>query len=65
MVESALADMLTYNIIHNSNETSGQSPVKTVRSEIDNICRELLPEVIGLTDAFGFTDWELDRCVRL
>lgn len=28
---------------------------------IKQICAELLPEATGLTDAFGFTDWELDR----
>lgn len=27
------------------------------------LCSELLPNAIGLSDAFGFTDWELDRYV--
>jgi len=32
-----------------------------VRLLIKAVCEELLPEAIGLTDAFGFTDWDLDR----
>lgn len=30
---------------------------------IKQICAELLPEATGLTDAFGFTDWELDSAL--
>ena len=31
--------------------------------EIKKICLEILPESIGLTDAFGHTDWELDSAL--
>ena len=62
MVESTLADLLTYGIISTRSDR-GSDPVKTLRSEIGAVCKELLPEAIGLTDAFGFTDWELNKCV--
>ncbi|GAA6011611.1 hypothetical protein JCM10207_002678 [Rhodosporidiobolus poonsookiae] len=35
-------------------------PVEQLRAAVDDAARALLPELIGLTDAFGFSDWELD-----
>ncbi|GAA5838965.1 hypothetical protein JCM11251_007841 [Rhodosporidiobolus azoricus] len=35
-------------------------PYEELKHEVDNEAKGLLPELIGLTDAFGFTDWELD-----
>ncbi|KAF9529139.1 peroxisomal oxidase [Crepidotus variabilis] len=43
--------------------SSGGDPVKSLRLTIDALCRELAPEAVGLTDAFGFTDWELDSAL--
>ena len=34
-----------------------------LRLEVARLCKELLPEAIALSDAFGYTDWELDRYV--
>lgn len=31
--------------------------------EVKNLCQEILPESIGLTDAFGYSDWELDSAL--
>ena len=33
--------------------------------EIAELCLALLPDAMGLSDVFGFTDWELDRYVTL
>ena len=39
-------------------------PFLSLPAEVRNkIYSHLLPESIGLTDAFGFSDWELDRFV--
>lgn len=43
----------------------GTDSTRKLRSNIANLCLKLLPEVIGLTDSFGFTDWELDRLAVL
>lgn len=58
-VEGALADLLSLSLL-----APGQC-VQDLRSTISRFCVDLLPELIGLTDAFGFSDWELDRSVRL
>ncbi|KZV97534.1 acyl-CoA oxidase [Exidia glandulosa HHB12029] len=47
-VETALADLATV-----------VDPV-ALRAKVGETCKALLPDAIGLTDAFGFTDWELD-----
>jgi hypothetical protein len=39
--------------------------VHILRHASAQICSDLLPEAIGLTDAFGFSDWELNRFVCL
>ncbi|BGP19965.1 hypothetical protein JCM10213v2_008096 [Rhodosporidiobolus nylandii] len=38
-------------------------PVEALRSAVDATGRALLPELVGLTDAFAFSDWELDSVV--
>jgi acyl-CoA oxidase len=43
--------------------TSGSNCAGELRSEISRLCVSLLPERIGLTDAFGFSDWELDSAL--
>ncbi|KAK0445628.1 peroxisomal oxidase [Desarmillaria tabescens] len=55
-VEGSLTDLLTFNLI-NSDQT------RTLRKAISRTCQELLPNAIGLTDAFGFSDWELDSAL--
>jgi len=34
-----------------------------LRTAISSLCRSLLPEAIGLTDAFDLSDWELDSAL--
>ena len=41
--------------------TGTGDPTRNLRMEIAEFCLVLLPNVIGLTDTYGFTDWELDR----
>ncbi|KAG7441254.1 peroxisomal oxidase [Guyanagaster necrorhizus] len=55
-VEGSLADFLTLNLIKGDQ-------TKSLRKAISKICRELLPNAIGLTDAFGISDWELDSAL--
>lgn len=64
-LEAALVDLLSFDLIPrprlNSPNAEGD-PTRSLRTAIANLELEILPEAIGLTDAFGFTDWELDRC---
>ena len=71
-MEGALVDLLSFGVIRPTTTTTyeegsppsyPQDPTRAVRLAIQRTCQELLPEIIGLTDAFGFTDWELDRLV--
>ena len=68
-VESALVDLLSFGLMRpkaiygESPSSSSIDPTRAVRLAIQLLCQELLPETIGLTDAFGFTDWDLDRLV--
>ncbi|KAK0200677.1 peroxisomal oxidase [Desarmillaria ectypa] len=55
-VEGSLTDFLTYDLIKGSQ-------TKTLRKAIASFCQELLPNAIRLTDAFGFSDWELDSAL--
>ena len=49
--------------VHGETPSSSIDPTRAVRLAIQRLCQELIPETIGLTDAFGFTDWDLDRLV--
>ncbi|KXN92550.1 Putative peroxisomal acyl-coenzyme A oxidase 1.2 [Leucoagaricus sp. SymC.cos] len=59
-LEIGIVDLLSFGALGASN---GRDVTRTLRLAIKNLCTELLPEVIGLTDAFGFTDWELDSAL--
>lgn len=58
LVEFGLADILIFGLLP---PKAGVDPSRRLRQAIDLLCSELLPQAIGLTDAFGFTDWQLDR----
>ncbi|KAJ7653680.1 peroxisomal oxidase [Mycena polygramma] len=65
-VESALVDLFSFGLIRAS--TTGNpprpcDPTRALRLAIVQLCGELLPDAIGLSDAFGFTDWELDSAL--
>jgi len=65
-VESALVDLLSFGLFRatpTGNPPRSRDPTRALRLAIANLCGELLPEMIGLTDAFGFSDWELDSAL--
>ncbi|EGO20267.1 hypothetical protein SERLADRAFT_477680 [Serpula lacrymans var. lacrymans S7.9] len=59
-IESNLVDFLSFNILPRGE--SGD-PARSLRLSIRDLCLELLPNAIGLTDAFGFSDWELNSAL--
>ena len=68
-VEQALPSLLEFGVIAPPASPSSfsrwpkPSSIDTLRLEIDEVSQQLLPELVGLTDAFGFSDWELDSVV--
>lgn len=64
-VEASLVDLLSFGLFRARSNTESRSrdPARSLRMAIQKLCLELLPNAIGLSDAFGFTDWELDRSV--
>ncbi|KZT00615.1 acyl-CoA oxidase [Laetiporus sulphureus 93-53] len=60
LVEGGLVDILAFGLLPAS---KGEDPARGLRMAIKEHCAALLPEVIGLTDAFGFTDWQLDSAL--
>ncbi|KAF7297428.1 Acyl-coenzyme A oxidase [Mycena indigotica] len=63
-VESALVDLLSYGLFRAVPSGKSRDPTRELRVAIGALCSEtLLPEVIGLTDSFGFSDWELDSAL--
>ncbi|PPQ83813.1 hypothetical protein CVT25_001028 [Psilocybe cyanescens] len=62
-VEGGLTDFLSFGVIRPTSGSAPKDPTRSVRLAIKHLCEELLPEAIGLTDAFGFTDWDLDSAL--
>ncbi|KAJ7873471.1 peroxisomal oxidase [Mycena olivaceomarginata] len=65
-VEASLVDLLSFGIFRASptgNPPRSRDPTRALRLAIAGLCGELVPEAIGLTDAFGFSDWELDSAL--
>ncbi|KAJ7257516.1 peroxisomal oxidase [Mycena haematopus] len=65
-VESSLVDLLSFGLFRGSptgNPPRSRDPTRALRLAIAELCAELLPDAIGLTDAFGFSDWELDSAL--
>lgn len=66
-VESGLVDLLSFGLFRatpTGDPPRSRDPTRALRLAIASLCGDLLPEAIGLSDAFGFSDWELDRCVN-
>ncbi|GAA5876874.1 hypothetical protein JCM1840_002687 [Sporobolomyces johnsonii] len=70
-VERALPALLEFGILappsplalldpSSSASRSAPSWIDILRREVDQLAQQLLPELVGLTDSFGFSDWELD-----
>ena len=51
-------DLLSFDVLRSNGSGDVSRPL---RLAIRKACEDILPEAIGLTDAFGFSDWELDR----
>ncbi|OCH87691.1 acyl-CoA oxidase [Obba rivulosa] len=65
-VENGLVDVLSFRLLPQSTASSASrsdDSTRTLRVAIKQLCQEILPEAIGLTDAFGFSDWELDSAL--
>ncbi|KAF8056038.1 peroxisomal oxidase [Lyophyllum atratum] len=65
VIEASLVDLLSSGLLRSlDKKQSGSSdPARPLRLYINQLCQELLPNAIGLSDAFGFTDWELDSAL--
>lgn len=57
-VEGGLVDLLSFGVLKGFGDVT-----RDLRLEINQVCQQILPNAIGLTDAFGFTDWELDSAL--
>ncbi|KAI0331414.1 acyl-CoA oxidase [Cubamyces sp. BRFM 1775] len=63
-VERGLVDILAFNLLPEKATSELQlDTARSLRTAIKKLCVELLPEAIGLTDGFGFSDWELDSAL--
>ncbi|KAI0830358.1 acyl-CoA oxidase [Trametes gibbosa] len=62
-VELGLADVLSFGLLASSDDPPHADPSRALRIAIKGLCLDLLPEAIGLTDGFGFNDWELDSAL--
>nr|VWP01133.1 60 kDa chaperonin (GroEL protein) (Protein Cpn60) [Ganoderma boninense] len=60
-VESGLTDVLSFGLLGKASSVG--DPSRELRVAIKRLCEELLPEAIGLSDGFGFSDWELDSAL--
>ncbi|KAI0744477.1 peroxisomal oxidase [Earliella scabrosa] len=60
-VEGGLVDVLSFGLLGPAG--GEEDPTGELRVAIKRVCEELLPEAIGLSDGFGFTDWELDSAL--
>ncbi|OCB91493.1 peroxisomal oxidase [Sanghuangporus baumii] len=61
--EAALVDLLSLGVIATQSAVDKGGPAEMLRLEVARSCRELLPEAVSLSDAYGFTDWELDSAL--
>jgi len=61
-VETGLSDIVLLGVTK-AWTISDARWAEELRSEISKLCISILPERIGLTDAFGFSDWELDSAL--
>ncbi|KAH7913617.1 acyl-CoA dehydrogenase/oxidase C-terminal [Hygrophoropsis aurantiaca] len=58
--EAALVDLFSVGLIR---KDGASDPTRDLRLAINTLCTELLPNAIGFTDAFGFSDWNLDSAL--
>ncbi|KAI0321360.1 peroxisomal oxidase [Amylostereum chailletii] len=64
-VEAALVDIFAFGLVPVPSSSSGPAtdPAHGLRAAISETLADLLPDAIGLSDAFGLTDWELNSAL--
>ncbi|KAI0077010.1 peroxisomal oxidase [Panus rudis PR-1116 ss-1] len=62
-IETALVDFLSFGFFSSGLGSNLRDATTPVRVALNNLCANLLPEAIGLTDAFGFSNWELESAL--
>ncbi|KAI0341183.1 acyl-CoA oxidase [Trametopsis cervina] len=62
-VEGALADLLSFDILALPDKDSHGDRTRALRMAMKEVYLRILPHTVGLTDAFGFSDWELDSAL--
>ncbi|KAF8994920.1 peroxisomal oxidase [Cyathus striatus] len=60
-IEGGLVDLLSFGVLGASD--SGSDVTRSLRIAIQRLCTEILPDAVSLSDAFGFSDWELDSAL--
>lgn len=61
--EEAFVDLFAFGLLQRG---PGQTdPTRDLRAAINTVCLRLLPNAVGFTDAFSFSDWSLDRFVSV
>ncbi|CDO76000.1 hypothetical protein BN946_scf184780.g7 [Trametes cinnabarina] len=60
-VEHGLSDILSCDLLPGHEGRANRA--RDLRMAVKRVCEDILPEAIGLTDGFGFTDWELDSAL--
>lgn len=63
-VETALVDLLSLGVFPGDTAPRNDDGTRNLRKSIQHLELKLLPQAVGLSDAFGLTDWELDRSVH-
>lgn len=61
-VDASLADIYCLDAFDDVRSTRSSFALR-LRKAISQNCVSLLPDRIALTDAFGFSDWELDSAL--
>ncbi|THH05030.1 hypothetical protein EW146_g10011 [Bondarzewia mesenterica] len=65
-VEAGLVDLLSFGLLPArpyEGTDNLKDPAHDLRAAIAEMCSQLLPEAVALSDAFGYTDWELDSAL--
>lgn len=68
-IEQALPDLLEFGTLKAvpvtaSSEAIQHGPIELLRYSIDQLARNaVLPQAVGLTDAFNFSDYDLDSAL--
>ncbi|KAG6374192.1 acyl-CoA dehydrogenase/oxidase C-terminal [Boletus reticuloceps] len=59
--KAALVDLLAFSLLQRAPDQT--DPTRDLRAAINAVCLRLLPNAVGFTDAFTFSDWSLDSAL--